>query len=166
MSRTYILKAPGAAPVAVRRMPPQRLGGPLSNEQKARLCILSNEAHDFDGPLDADEFRHEQVKLATGKPGLTACTQDDWNLLHAHFLALVGRSGEAFNAAMKHGTEPQRVAMHKLHEALRRAQLPMAYAAAICRRQYKCEPDAASPRQLWNLIFTVNNRATARRRQA
>ena len=166
MPRTYILRTPGEPLRALHRPSPQRLGGPLSNEQKARLCILSASAHDLDGPLDAEEFRHEQVKLATGKPGLTACTQDDWNLLHAHFLALNGETGQAYQAAIRHGTEPARVAMHKLHEALRKAGLPMAYVAAICRRQFKCAPEDASPKQLWNLVFTINNRGAARRKRA
>lgn len=178
MSRTYILGGTGAPRNFAPRLPvsksptppPSRLGGPLSNEQKARLCILCREAYDAmpgaaSHPTEEmlAEYRHAEVEKATGKPGLTACVQDDWNPLLAHFLALVGETGVAFNVAMRHGTEPKRVAMHKLGEALAKARLPMAYAAAICRRQYKCEPADASPKQLWNLVFTIKNRGAARK---
>ncbi len=159
-----------AAAPAPRPLPPQRLGGPLSNQQKAQLCILSDEAWDKQGGMDSacdkSEFRHEQVKVATGKPGLTACVQDDYKLLLAHFLGLVGESGRAFKAQLDHGTEPKRLAMFKLREALRNARLPEAYAAAICKRQFRCALADATAKQLWNLTFTINNRGTAKRRNA
>lgn len=166
-ARTFRSTAPAPAP---RPLPPQRLGGPLSNQQKAQLCILSDEAWEkqggMDSPCDKSEFRHEQVKLATGKPGLTACVQDDYKPLLAHFLGLVGESGRAFKAQLEHGTEPKRIALYKLGQALLAARLPEAYAAAICRRQYGCALADATAKQLWNLTFTINNRGTAKRRNA
>jgi hypothetical protein len=32
------------------------------------------------------------------------------------------------------------------------------YPAKICRVQYKCQLEEASPNQLWQLVFTVRNR--------
>lgn len=165
------VKVPLRARVAPARQAPQRLGGPLSNQQKAALCILCREAYDLQPDASPDpteaqlaEYRHAQVEKATGKPGLTACVQDDWKPLRAHFLALVGRTGEAFKAAMEHGTEDVKVAMFKLRQACQRAGLPLAYPAAICRNQYRCALEDATAKQLWQLVFTVNNRGTARRR--
>ena len=171
MSRTYILGAArgfiAEPPRTLRKTSaaPQRLGGPLSNEQKARLCIECAKSHDQDGALDAEQYRHAEVQKAVGKPGLTACTQDDWRPLLAHFLALQGRTGEAFEHALAHGTEPARVWMFKLGDACNRAGLPMAYPDAICRRQYRCALSDASATQLRNLTFTVINRGNARRKQ-
>jgi hypothetical protein len=164
MPRTYILQAPGGPAFAPRRLPPQRLGGPLSNAQKATLCQLAAKSHDLDGPLSAEEHRHAECVKATGKPGLTACTQDDYKPLLAHFLALTGETGAALNAAIEHGTEPKRIALHKLGEALQKARLPMAYAAAIARRQRGREVADLNVKELWQLIYTINNRGTAKRR--
>lgn len=174
MGRTYILQPPGGAPRAVKKLPPQRLGGPLSNEQKAKLCILIRDAYGRQEHASAnpsteeiDTFRHEECQRAVGKPGLTACVQDDWKPLLAHFLAMTGATDRAFEAAYEHGTEPARVAMFKLHEALRKAGLPMAYAAAISRRQHHGkEPSGLNPKQLWQLTYTINNRGAGRRREA
>lgn len=148
-----------------KKLPPQRLGGPLSNEQKARLCILCREAWEQNGSKGAlDDYRHLQVDRAVGKPGLTACTQDDYKPLVGHFLNLTGHPDRAMNAHLDHATEDVRVAQFKLHAALKKAGLPIAYAATICRRQYKCGIEAANTKQLWQLIYTINNRAASRRR--
>jgi len=181
MSRTYVLGSDrhfrdGGAPKPASRearapLPTQRLGGPLSNDQKARLCILAKDAYLLQpgasrcpDAATLDAFRHAEVAHATGKPGLTACTQDDWNLLHAHFLALTGETGQAFNAAVKHGTEPKRIAEFKLNQALQKAGLPPADAAKICRSKYKCALEDATAPQLWKLTFDINRIAAARRR--
>jgi hypothetical protein len=164
--RTYLIKAPGGPAFTPRKLPPQRLGGPLTNKQKATICQLAAKSHDLDGPLDASEHRHAECVKATGKPGLTACTQDDYKPLLAHFLALAGQDGAAFNAAVDHGTEPKRIALYKLNEALGKAGLPMAYAAAISRRKHHCEPADLTAAQLWQLVFTINTRGAARRRRA
>lgn len=148
-----------------------RLGGPLSNTQKAELCIRARDAWEAlrrqrpELVEGLDDFRHAQVMHAVGKPGLTACTQDDFLPVRARFLELNGQSGAALNAHLAHGTEPKRVAMHKLNEALARAGLPLAYAAAIAKRQHKVTLDDLTVKQIWNLTFTINNRGTAKRRK-
>ena len=162
--RTYVLKTTGSF-MPSRNLPPQRLGGPLSNVQKAKLSMLAAKSHDLDGPLDADEHRHAECLRAVGKPGLTACVQDDYKPLLAHFLSLTGEDGAAYHAALDAGTEPKRVALFKLGEALGKAGLPMAYAAAISRRQHHCEPADLNVKQLWQLIYTINARGAARRRR-
>lgn len=161
------------APIA-HRPSPARLGGPLTNTQKAELSILCRQAFDLHNTLAgpaatraAEDFRHTQVHAAVNKPGLTACTQDDYLPLRAHFLHLLGRDGEALNAHMAHGTEDKRVALFKLNESLAKANLPMAYAAAIARRQRHGRGiDELTAKELWQLIYTINNRGTAKRRKA
>lgn len=146
-----------------RNAMPTRLGGPLSNEQKARLCILARTAFErtnghSPSTAEADAWRHDQVERATGKHGLTLCVQDDFKLIQAHFLNLAGEGGQALNAHIAHETEPKRVALFKLSEALAVIGKPIAYAAAICRNQNKCELSEATDKQIWRLVFTVKNR--------
>lgn len=180
MPRSYTLTpsngsrrpAAPAAPAA-RRAPhryPGHLAGPLSNVQKAQLCIACREAFDQRGgecklgPLD--EWRHEQVRIATGKPGLTACAQGDYKKLLAHFLMLKGETGRAMNAHLDDSTEERRVAAYKLQSALQKAGLTPSYAEAICKRQFRTTVAECSAKQLWNLFYTITNRATARRQKA
>jgi hypothetical protein len=146
-----------------------RLGGALSNRQKAELCILARQAFEHQyGPVPSDaaltKFRHAEVQHATGKPGLTACVQDDYLVVKAHFLDLVGESGRAMTAHLEHETAPKRVVLHKLNEALAKAKLPMAYAAAIAKRQSGVTIEELSVNQIWKLVYTINNRGTAKRR--
>ena len=46
------------------------------------------------------------------------------------------------------------------------AGLPESYAAAICRRQYRCALSEASDKQVWCLVYTVRNRAAAAKQPA
>ena len=142
---------------------PQRQGGPLSRTQKAALCMLCREAYEHCGGeaklfIGLDDWRHEIVQDAVGKPGLTACVQDDYQAIAARFLGLKGESGRAMNAHIAHQTEPVRLARHALAEALRKAELPEGYAAAICRSKFKCTLDQANAKQVWQLVFDINKR--------
>ena len=143
---------------------PSRLTGPLSNEQKARICILAREAADVMGvkivsAAHLREWRMEQQFKAVGKQSLTECLQDDYLPLTAHFLNLAGKSVSAMNAHLKHGTEDKRIAFFKLQEICEERGISMAYAGAICRNAHKCTLNDATARQLWQLVFTVKNRS-------
>ncbi len=138
---------------------PQRLSGPLSNEQKARLCILAREGYALaftDQPFA--DWRHEQQELAVGKASLCDCVQDDYLALKAHFQRLAGEEGDALRTETRHGTEDRRVAMRKLEVECAARKLALSYPAAICRRQFKCALNEATVKQLWMLVFTVRNR--------
>ena len=43
-----------------------------------------------------DSWRHAQVLAVVGKPGLTACSHDDYRPLMAHFQHLAGRDASAY----------------------------------------------------------------------
>jgi hypothetical protein len=64
---------------------------------------------------------------------------------------------------MRAETEPRRMAMHKLRRDCADRGLSLDYPAAICRRQYRCALEDASPTQLWQLVFTIRNRRPTRR---
>jgi hypothetical protein len=104
-------------------------------------------------------WRHWQQGLACGQQSLRLATSEgDFERLRAHFLALSGFPVQAARALVRHATEPGRIALWTLRQALAERGLLESYAAAICRRQFRCELLEASDRQLWFLIFTVRNR--------
>lgn len=148
----------------------------LSNEQKAAICRLARRAYDtwagreaFEDANDGlsmskcfEAWRRVEQGKAVGRQSLRDCTSDnDYLRLTAHFQNLLGDSGRALNSLLRHGEEPRVVAFHKLQLALRERGLHEGYAAAICRRQFRCELGDASAKQLWNLFFTVKNRRVA-----
>lgn len=127
--------------------------------QKAKLCIAFKQAWSLDGGYgDPEAFRHAAVLAATGKPGLTACTQNDYRKLCAKAAELLGEDGEAVNHHLADQTTPERVAMHLLNQALSYAKKPMAYAQAIARRRWKVTVEELSAGQLKQLMFTIRNR--------
>lgn len=150
----------------------------LSRTQKAKIGQLATQAWrvwegreaflETNGELSASAcfaaWRHWQQGLACGRQSLRECTGDDYQLLRAHFLTLAGLEASAARAQERHISNPQRIARYKLRQALAAAGLPLEYAAAVCRRQYRCTLDDASERQLWCLVFTVRNRTSAERR--
>jgi hypothetical protein len=110
-------------------------------------------------------FRHHHVAAACGKPGLTLCTQDDYKLVEAHFLDLLGESGRALNSLVDGAANPRRIAEHKLHQACTEFGFTLGYAEAICRRQNRgAGLQDVDAKTLWNLVFTIRNRGNARRR--
>lgn len=148
----------------------------LSKQQKAEIGQLAREAWlawdgreqflETNGELSVSdcftEWRRWQQGQACGRQSLRACTQDDYQPLRAHFLALSGRTEAAAHAQRRAASEPQRLARYKLAQALKERDLQETYAAAICRRQFRCELADASPKQLWNLVYTVRNRRKAK----
>lgn len=147
------------------------MSAPLSNRQKRDLSKLASRLFALEaarargrGETPAtskaagDAFRRDQVAAACGKLGLRCCSQDDYKLVEAHFLNLLGESGQAMNALVKHQTNPRRVAEYKLVQACEQAGLNLAYAAKICWHQFKCSLEDANEKQIWCLIFTMKNR--------
>lgn len=132
--------------------------GPLSNTQKAKLSIAFRQAWALEGGYgDADAYRHAAVLAATGKLGLTACTQDDYRKLCAKAAELIGEDGEAVEHHLADQSTPERIALHKLREALREKGKPEAYAAAIARSRFKCSLEECSAKQLWWLVYSIRN---------
>lgn len=150
---------------------------PLSKFQKAELAQLARAA--YDGWAGRAEFeaanlelsrtkcfeawRHVETGKATGGvQSLRDCTQNHYGRVKAHFLELNGNTTGADRARSRDADNPRRIAMHKLKAALAAGGHQESYAAAICRRQFRCGLAEASAKQLWNLVFTVRNRNTAK----
>jgi hypothetical protein len=145
---------------------PSRASGALLDKgQKAHLCILAREAfermhrrppHD---QHELDRWRREQQQRATGLVSLCDADQRHWPALQAAFLDLNGESGRAFAVLVAPDLREQRKALAVLERnCLAAGQAFPAYPSAICRQQYKCTLEEASPKQLWRLVFTVRNR--------
>lgn len=144
----------------------------LDNGQKAEIAMLARQAYEaWDGReafercnpnLTATEcfaaWRHVEQGKACGVQSLRACTQDEFLKLRAHFRALLGQDAAAVRDLLRHQEEPRIRARWKLQRALQERGLDESYAAAICRRQFKCALGDASEKQLWNLYFTITNR--------
>ena len=146
-------------------------GTPLSKKQKAAICQAAHKAAakqklEFGSSKEFEEWRRSEQADAVGKTSLTGCSQDDYKPLMAHFLALSGETGAAFDAQMMSQLEPKRVAFFKLGEACDQAGVAMAYAGAIARNRFKCGLNDCSPKQLWQLVFTVRNRKKGSRKAA
>lgn len=148
---------------------------PLSNRQKmivARLARLAYgawpgraEFEQLNAELPAsarfNAWRRVEQGKACGTQSLRECTQRDYGRLKAHFEALAGQDRRATGTLARDRDNDRRVALHKLREALAERDLPDAYAAAICRRQYRCALEEAGAKQLWRLLYTVRNRRPA-----
>lgn len=144
----------------------------LSNEQKGILCQLAREAYDaWPGRAAFEEcnaelsvskcfeaWRRVEQGKAVGQQSLRLCAQEAFLPLRAHFKAMLGDGAGALRDHLRAAEEPRIRARWKLQQALDQRGLNEGYAAAICRRQFKCELGDASEKQLWALFYTVTNR--------
>ena len=144
------------------------MAAPLNNGQKRILSQLAQRAYNRERALALgrgeemterpDDFRRRHVVTACGKQGLRCCSQDDYGAVKGHFLDLLGEHRQAFDAVLHGEGNARRVAEYKLIEAVQAAGLTLAYAAAICRSQFKCTLEEATSKQIWCLTFTIKNR--------
>jgi len=172
MATSYKLnREPSANPARkprARSATPARKGA-LTKRQLARICALANEAaeaHGVTGWREKIAWRHEQQQERFGLASLTAATQEQYADLKGHFEALAGHVAEAYETVRRGLDNQRRVARWNLEKALKEAGLPIIYAITICKHQYRCGLEDASTKQLWQLVYTVRNRATAKRHKA
>lgn len=170
--RSYKLnREPSASPARksrARAAAPARKGA-LSDKQKARICALANAAAEAQGVTGWREkiaWRREQQRTVFCLESLTAATQDQYADIKAHFEVLAGDAARAYETTRRGQENKRRVARWNLEKAIGDAGLRIAYAIAICKRQYHCGLEDATTQQLWWLVYTVRNRATAKRHKA
>ena len=146
----------------------------LTNRQKQLLAQLAARAFKLrprtwsavaESKAAQDDWRRAEVAKACGKHGLRCCRQADFLAVQAHFLAMMpGAQPAALNTYIRAASEPARSAEWHLWNALKKWGISPNYAEAICRRQYKCAITEATPKQLWNLKFTIDARGRAKRK--
>lgn len=115
--------------VAALKHAKKATGGARGNMTKAEISpLLFHARKAFDAQLAAgllddgetfNTWRHAQVMAAVGKPGLTACSHEDFRPLRAHFFTLAGRDAEAFRDHLTSGPTSDHAAPGDTHEARR-----------------------------------------------
>ena len=154
----------------------------LSHDQKAKLSILSKacwqiqvDAGIFDGT--EKEFRHQQVEIATGKPGLTACSNADYRAIYGHFLKLQGNTKAAAEVYSKTGRvkgstevhdthENHELAFHQIMSLIRISDgaITDSYADEMSRDMFSGSPiHKLTASQLQSLLFTLVERLRTKR---
>lgn len=148
---------------------------PLSHPQKREIAIAAHKAwlacpereallalnSEMSATAVEAAWRHVEQGKAVGVQSLRACHQGHYGRLLAHFQAMAGETAAAAHTLARDADNDRRIALYKLREALRERGLQESYAAAICRNQYRCALNDASPKQLWRLVFTVRSRKKA-----
>jgi hypothetical protein len=131
---------------------------PLTKHQRQSLAMLARRGWSkFGSGRPFDQWRHHESIRVCGRR-ISEAAQRDFLTLRAHFLDLAGQSAAALRTHLEADSEPHRVALWHLRRECSRRRLPLDYAAAICRRQFRCHLPEANPKQIWCLIFTVRNR--------
>jgi hypothetical protein len=157
---------------------------PLSDAQKKQLILMAREAWmaaktgpdadagaddcPFDIPTDRtelsfDDWRRAQCMLVVERPGLTACRNEDYLPLKAHFLRLLGRHTEADAALERAEMEPRAYVLFHFQAACKAAagalDNPVAYASGFLRKAEGCGIDDAPDRALWRAIYLLRRKA-------
>ncbi|MEY2408846.1 MAG: hypothetical protein QOF48_1516 [Verrucomicrobiota bacterium] len=142
----------------------------LSLRQKSVLCQVARRAFDLlrsKGQLSGvtfDDWRRDECERAVGKPGLRFCGNSDYNGLLARFNSLAGEDGRAMNAYVREQSEKHRQVEAVLVREMEAGGFGPAYVDAICKAQFKCSVLDAKTDQILKLIYTIRNRAAAKRR--
>lgn len=172
------------APVSMLRPDDAAIEGarskPLTAEQRQRLARCARRAYDAQvavGIVDGetfDDWRHAVVREATGRAGLRALMQRDYGPMMARLIALAGgspRRGDWHAAGKPAARDDADRARHALRkECDAQADLfggqahAEAYAAALLGNIHKTTWSGADARQLWQVLFTIRNRARAKNR--
>lgn len=160
-------------------------GGALSNEQKRDIVMWARKAWELAGrPGCANQQQvQEQIRLtqaeafdlwrqdeqmkAVGKHHLTSAQNFAFPALMAHFARLAGQPAIAEQWLKRTALDGRRQAMAKLQREMYLAhdviEKPGDYVGAICWAKCKCRLEAASPKQLWMLMFDIRRAAQKRR---
>ncbi len=142
---------------------------PLSKRQKAVLSQLAARAWrlfgDSWGIPSAEDFRHSCVQRACSKPGLTACTQQDYVPLYNHLARLLGLRPIEDNTPHS----PEEALIWTIRDRMRHWDIPAPYVAAIIHSKFSiaygnldsllARLPASSLRQL---LYTLEARARSK----
>ena len=119
----------------------------IVNPHQVALARLGRRAWDkhlaWHNSTAFDTWRREQSIRSCGRR-ITEATQRDYLGLKAHFLDLLGESGQALNTLLRAESEPARIAAFKLNRLLVGLRLNRAYAEKICFCKFGCSLAEAS----------------------
>jgi hypothetical protein len=161
---------------------------PLTRKQKAVICDLANQAFTAQekwGQVSVpsgvsrsrviEAWRRTKQIEEVGLSSLTACDQRHYNALVTVFAHLAGRSADAFRSSMREDAPGQpageaesiRQALWQLKCNCERfdyayPQWPL----SIARDKFRVHAlEELSPKQLWQVVFTVRTRGFAKLRK-
>jgi hypothetical protein len=151
---------------------------PLSREQKKELVLLAQRA--FQRLYDAgtltestefDSWRHQQVLLVCERGGLREARNEDFLVIQAHFLAMLGQTAMADRRRVQADMEPRRCALAKLKQECEAASdvinRAWDYASSISRSRFKTtQIQELGEKQIWMLVFDIRRNAQHRRRKS
>lgn len=143
----------------------------LSERQRKSLFAEAQKAWRVAAPTGAfgsfDEFRRSVLEEQTGKASFGELSNEEYGRMADAFARYCGQTARTGRVQYT----PHQKAVHFLKDAMQRFELPMAYLAEIMRDKFglTLEPgwtlDEAcatlSHRQVWTMVYTVNNRGRA-----
>lgn len=159
----------------------------VSKEQVRSLILEAQAAWRRQSELglceeDFDAWRHGALYDAVRKTSFRAVGQSDFGKALNHFERLAGKTpstfwGRANHAIAARETGPEgdrRRAEHKLLEACDQvkaafaddAEQALAYACVLLKTIHRTDLPAATAKQIWQVMFTLRNRAAARIKKA
>jgi hypothetical protein len=152
-------------------------GGVVSKRQVRDLILTALKAYGnqqragmADEPFDV--WRKAALHDACGRQSFRAVTQGEYGDVLGYFLQLQGVSARARKAAQQSKAadeaERARYALRRecesLADAFGSAAGAEAYADALLERIHKTDIEEASAKQLWQVVFTMRNRAKGKMR--
>jgi hypothetical protein len=145
---------------------------PIGADEKRTLAILCRRAWEKLGRPgeNFDAWRKSQVLQCVERSGLRQCRHEDFNLIKAQMLRILGQDAQADRADLRAATERRRQALANLNRECAAAvyiERPMDYVRAIARSKFRTgdiETELAE-NQIWQLVFHLR-KADSRRRQA
>lgn len=152
-------------------------GAPLSKRQKAALAQMARKAYDVQAGLGLaegsfDDWRRAAVWEHLRLSGFRQMTQRGYGTMAKRFTELAGGKQQPRAARRGPDVDDSRRAWYALKaecaalaEAFGGADSAEAYAEAILGRVHKTTPEGATARQVWQTLYTLRNRANAKRRK-
>lgn len=162
-------------------------GGPLSREQKKRVCLAARAGWERCGrPGFADQgadlpaeirlsereafdlWRQGVQSKATGISHLTCMPNREFPRLMQAFADLAGKEDESERWARRGLGDPQRQALAVLRREFARVrdviEDPQQYVASIARSKFKSvDVEGLNAKQVWSLVFDLRRGAQKRR---
>ncbi len=143
----------------------------LSQTQIIKLILMARKAYEHAGsraaePLpDFNTWRHEQVLIACGRPGLRDAENKHYSAIASRFASLAGEEGQAFEHQLRDQTNERRQLEWSLVRELERAALPQSFAEAISRDRWGGHVSDLTVEQLKMCLMTVKARVRSKLRK-
>jgi len=134
-------------------------GGASAHTMQSDLDQLAMDG----GKVAEDNWRHAQVAIACSKQGLRLCGTEDYGSVKAHFERLLGMEAKSIRTEVHAAGNARRVVEFKICQACKQWGVDLKYAARLAKGKTL---DECTVGELWQVLYTLNNRGKAKRDQA